>query len=213
MLAPGGTPEPIVAALNRVANEAMNDPQVKQKLADQGLTVAGNTSAQFRDYIGSRDPKWARVIKAAGLDTGNTQPLPCFNAARFAQMLRQLLRGPGQRPETPRTDHELPVGPGIPDPDDIDLHRPRASFCRDFRHHADPDAGGDHLADRIETVQPRAKAQARAEPRRVSADMGVQRDRVDQADEIALHHLAEIDLPPVRQFVLAARRPAPDGLR
>jgi tripartite-type tricarboxylate transporter receptor subunit TctC len=70
MLAPSGTPEPIVSLLNRVANEAMNDPQVKQKLADQGLTVAGNTSAQFRDYIGSETRKWARVIKAAGLDTG-----------------------------------------------------------------------------------------------------------------------------------------------
>ena len=51
---------------------------------------------------------------------------------------------------------------------DVDLHRPRASLCRDFRHHGDPDAGGDHLADRIEIVQPRAKAQARAEPRGVS---------------------------------------------
>src|SRR6185369_951415 len=43
MVAPGGTPEAIVTTLNRVANEAMNDPQVKQKLADQGLTVAGDT--------------------------------------------------------------------------------------------------------------------------------------------------------------------------
>jgi tripartite-type tricarboxylate transporter receptor subunit TctC len=70
MLAPGGTPEPIVTTLNRVANEAMNDPQVKQKLADQGLTVAGNTPAQFRDYIATETQKWARVIKAAGLATG-----------------------------------------------------------------------------------------------------------------------------------------------
>jgi len=70
MLAPGGTPEPIVATLNRVANDAMNDPQVKQKLADQGLTVAGNTPAQFRDYIGTETHKWARVIKAAGLASG-----------------------------------------------------------------------------------------------------------------------------------------------
>src|SRR6478609_6780396 len=53
MLAPGGTPEPIVTTLNRVANEAMNDPQVKQKLADQGLTVAGDTPEHFRDFIGS----------------------------------------------------------------------------------------------------------------------------------------------------------------
>src|SRR4051812_2785197 len=51
---------------------------------------------------------------------------------RFAEVLRQLLRGLGQRPKTPCTDHEFSVGPGIPDPDDIDLHRPRASFGRDF---------------------------------------------------------------------------------
>ncbi len=50
----------------------------------------------------------------------------------------------------------------------------------------------------------RARKRRRAPmPRGVPADMGVQRDRADQADEIALHHLAEIDLPPVRQFVAA----------
>jgi len=70
MIAPGGTPEPVVTTLNRIANEAMNDPQVKQKLADQGLTVAGDTPGHFRDYIGAETRKWARVIKAAGLATG-----------------------------------------------------------------------------------------------------------------------------------------------
>jgi tripartite-type tricarboxylate transporter receptor subunit TctC len=56
--------------LNRIANEAMHDPQVKQKLADQGLTVAGDTPGHFRNYIASETQKWARVIKAAGLATG-----------------------------------------------------------------------------------------------------------------------------------------------
>jgi tripartite-type tricarboxylate transporter receptor subunit TctC len=69
MIAPAGTPENIVTLLNAITNEAMNEPQVKQKLADQGLTVAGNTPRQFRDYIRSETTKWARVIKAAGLDT------------------------------------------------------------------------------------------------------------------------------------------------
>lgn len=70
MIAPAGTPETVIAGLNQLANEAMNDPQVKQKLADQGLTVAGNTPAHFRDYIGAESQKWARVIKAAGLAVG-----------------------------------------------------------------------------------------------------------------------------------------------
>jgi tripartite-type tricarboxylate transporter receptor subunit TctC len=67
MIAPGGTPANIVNLINRAANEAMSDPQVAQKLADQGLTVAGNTPEQFHDYIGAESQKWAKVIKAAGL--------------------------------------------------------------------------------------------------------------------------------------------------
>ena len=67
MIAPAGTPEKIVATLNRVANEAMNDPSVKAKLAEQGLTVAGDTPEQFRDFIDSETKKWARVIKDAGV--------------------------------------------------------------------------------------------------------------------------------------------------
>ena len=68
MVAPGKTPPAIVAALNRIANEAMADPAVKQKLADQGLTVAGDTPEQFRSYIEAETVKWARVIKEAGVE-------------------------------------------------------------------------------------------------------------------------------------------------
>ena len=67
MIAPAGTPEKIIATLNRVANEAMNDPSVKAKLAEQGLTVAGDTPEQFRSFIDNETKKWARVIKDAGV--------------------------------------------------------------------------------------------------------------------------------------------------
>jgi tripartite-type tricarboxylate transporter receptor subunit TctC len=67
MIAPAGTPEKIVAEINRVANAAMNDPDIKQKLADQGLTVAGDTPEQFRDFIDSETKKWAKVMKDAGV--------------------------------------------------------------------------------------------------------------------------------------------------
>ena len=49
----------------------MNDPSVKQKLADQGLTVAGDTPEQFRDFIGSETTKWAKVMKDAGVKIEN----------------------------------------------------------------------------------------------------------------------------------------------
>jgi tripartite-type tricarboxylate transporter receptor subunit TctC len=68
MIAPGKTPPAIVAALNRIANEAMADSSVKQRLADQGLTVAGDTPEHFRLYIEAETMKWAKVIKDAGVE-------------------------------------------------------------------------------------------------------------------------------------------------
>ncbi|MBR1199660.1 tripartite tricarboxylate transporter substrate binding protein [Bradyrhizobium sp. AUGA SZCCT0240] len=69
MIAPGGTPEKIITELNRIANEAMADPSVKAKLADQGLTVAGDSPEHFRGFIDSEIKKWSKVIKEAGLET------------------------------------------------------------------------------------------------------------------------------------------------
>ena len=68
MVAPAKTPDNIVAALNRIANEAMADPSVKEKLAAQGLTVAGDTPEHFRGYIEAETRKWARVIKDSGVE-------------------------------------------------------------------------------------------------------------------------------------------------
>jgi tripartite-type tricarboxylate transporter receptor subunit TctC len=69
MIAPAKTPRNIVAVLNRIANEAMADPSVKQKLADQGLTVAGDTPEHFLRFIDAETSKWAKVIKDAGVGT------------------------------------------------------------------------------------------------------------------------------------------------
>jgi tripartite-type tricarboxylate transporter receptor subunit TctC len=69
MIAPAKTPDNIIATINRAANEAMADPSVKEKLAEQGLTMAGDTPEHFRFYIDAETRKWAKVIKDAGLAT------------------------------------------------------------------------------------------------------------------------------------------------
>jgi tripartite-type tricarboxylate transporter receptor subunit TctC len=46
----------------------MADPSVKQKLADQGLTVAGDTPGHFRGYIEAETKRWAKVIKDSGVE-------------------------------------------------------------------------------------------------------------------------------------------------
>ena len=68
MIAPAKTPKDIVAALNRIANQAMADSSVKEKLADQGLTVAGDTPEHFRGFVDAETRKWAKVIKDAGIE-------------------------------------------------------------------------------------------------------------------------------------------------
>ena len=69
MIAPAGTPPPIIDRLNRVATKAMADPAVKEKLADQGLALVPQTPEQFRAYIASETARWAKVIKDAGVET------------------------------------------------------------------------------------------------------------------------------------------------
>jgi tripartite-type tricarboxylate transporter receptor subunit TctC len=69
MVAPAATPPDIIATLNRLTNEALADPKVKEKFAEQGLTAAGNKPDQFRSFIDSETTKWAKVIKDAGVPT------------------------------------------------------------------------------------------------------------------------------------------------
>jgi tripartite-type tricarboxylate transporter receptor subunit TctC len=69
MIAPAATPPAVVAALNKVATQAMADPSVKEKLADQGLTLEPQTPDEFRALIKAETRKWAKVIKDAGIET------------------------------------------------------------------------------------------------------------------------------------------------
>lgn len=69
MVAPAGTPPDIVASLNRITNEAISDPAVKEKLASQGATLVGDTPEHFRGFIDAETKKWAKVIKDAGVQT------------------------------------------------------------------------------------------------------------------------------------------------
>jgi tripartite-type tricarboxylate transporter receptor subunit TctC len=69
MVAPAGTPDAIVATLNRIAVEAMHDPVVQEKLASQGTTLVGDTPAHFRGFIEAEIARWAAVIKDAGIAT------------------------------------------------------------------------------------------------------------------------------------------------
>jgi tripartite-type tricarboxylate transporter receptor subunit TctC len=67
MVAPAKTAPAVIARLNRIAVEAMQSPEVKEKLASQGATLIGNSPEAFAAYIRSEIDKWGKVVKAAGI--------------------------------------------------------------------------------------------------------------------------------------------------
>jgi tripartite-type tricarboxylate transporter receptor subunit TctC len=71
LVAPAGTPQPIVAKLNQIASEAMRDPAVKEKLAVQGAELIGDSPEHFHAFLESELTRWAKVIRDAGVATEN----------------------------------------------------------------------------------------------------------------------------------------------
>jgi tripartite-type tricarboxylate transporter receptor subunit TctC len=67
ILAPAGTPKPIVDKLNAAANKALADPQVIDSLIKAGVDpTPGSTPATTTDFVKAELAKWAPIIKASG---------------------------------------------------------------------------------------------------------------------------------------------------
>jgi len=67
ILAPAGTPHPIVARLNSEIVKAMQSPDVKERLANIGIEPRTSTPEEFSAFIREEMTKWADVIRKAGL--------------------------------------------------------------------------------------------------------------------------------------------------
>jgi tripartite-type tricarboxylate transporter receptor subunit TctC len=65
--APRGTAGGIITILNRVINAALEDPEVKMRIADVGGTPLLYTPAEFGAVIRADTEKWAKVIRSAGV--------------------------------------------------------------------------------------------------------------------------------------------------
>jgi tripartite-type tricarboxylate transporter receptor subunit TctC len=66
LLAPAGTPKPIVDRLHAEVVKILRTPEMKTFLANQGLDAVGNTPEQFAAFIRAENVKWAKVAKEAG---------------------------------------------------------------------------------------------------------------------------------------------------
>jgi tripartite-type tricarboxylate transporter receptor subunit TctC len=67
VLAPAGTPSPVVAKLNTEINRILELPEVKASLASDGAEPAGGTPAQMTESARAASAKWNKLIRELNL--------------------------------------------------------------------------------------------------------------------------------------------------
>jgi tripartite-type tricarboxylate transporter receptor subunit TctC len=67
MLAPAGTPRPVIDKLNADVVRVLRMPDIVKQLADQGVDVVGNTPEEFATIISADIAKWREIIVAAAI--------------------------------------------------------------------------------------------------------------------------------------------------
>ena len=67
VLVPAGTPAAIVGRLNTEINRMLQLAEVRERLAAMGAEVVGGSAKEFADHIQREIPKWAKVVKAIGV--------------------------------------------------------------------------------------------------------------------------------------------------
>lgn len=65
VMAPGGTPEPIIAKLNESFNQVLADPETAKKLVDLGFVLMGGSAADYGKRLAAETAKWRKVIQEA----------------------------------------------------------------------------------------------------------------------------------------------------
>jgi tripartite-type tricarboxylate transporter receptor subunit TctC len=71
LMAPAGTPQPVVAKLSDAAIKAMKAPEMQEKLKAQELELLILDPRQLGDFIRSEAPYWNDFIKRTGMKAGN----------------------------------------------------------------------------------------------------------------------------------------------
>jgi tripartite-type tricarboxylate transporter receptor subunit TctC len=63
IVAPAGTPTPIIEKLHQALEKAQNDPQAQKYFDTEGATIVKMSSAEFGKYMVSEMNKWERVVQ------------------------------------------------------------------------------------------------------------------------------------------------------
>ncbi len=66
-LAPAATPKDVIARLNAEFNKALQQPELRKKLGDEGADPAGGSAEQFAKVIRDDAARWGKVVKDSGV--------------------------------------------------------------------------------------------------------------------------------------------------
>ena len=67
VMVPAGTSPAVVERLNTEINKALNSPDVRARLAQQGAEPLGSTPQEYAAYVKKELARWAGVVKATGV--------------------------------------------------------------------------------------------------------------------------------------------------
>jgi tripartite-type tricarboxylate transporter receptor subunit TctC len=65
VLVPAATPAPVITRLNADLNTLLQQPEIREQLARQGMNPAGGSPDRFGGWIRSELARWSRVVAAA----------------------------------------------------------------------------------------------------------------------------------------------------
>ena len=67
LLAPAGTPQPVIDRLAAAMKKAAADPEVQQSIASSGNNARASSPQEFRALIGGEASKWKSVLQQRGI--------------------------------------------------------------------------------------------------------------------------------------------------
>ena len=66
LVAPAGTPQPIIDKLSAEVDRILKKPEVAERFAKIGATPVGGTPKQLGDFIAAETVKWKEVVRVSG---------------------------------------------------------------------------------------------------------------------------------------------------
>jgi tripartite-type tricarboxylate transporter receptor subunit TctC len=67
LMAPAGTPKNVVERLSTETRKIMQDPEIKKRFLAAGMEPAGNTPAEFTEFMKQQNDRYAAIVKQAGV--------------------------------------------------------------------------------------------------------------------------------------------------